>query len=514
MEIFDIALTSSTALLLLSTYGITFVSKGKPIFLVMVCIFLGVHLNFEGWRWQLVPIYTLALLLLGWSMHLRLRNVPSFIASQQGIVKPSASKLLRILSFAVCSVMLVLSLVSSYFLPMFVLPAPSGAHLVGTTDLHFIDQSRSETETIDPSDIRELMVTAWYPAELESESLAPYWPNAELYSRYFLDFAGPFSFFLSHLGNIDSNAYQDARVAESDGAFPVLIFSHGKGLFSRQSTVLMEELASHGYVVFSIDHSYWNMLSVFPDGRLVSSNQIDVEVDIESDSPLVERLYKQLTDSRDVEEKKRLIEEMIKIAPKTMQVERHSLDVWSQDQRYILDELASWSSEGIDNRFKNKLALDRVGVFGFSLGGKATIETCSIDHRCSAGINLDGFSLLSPGAAPQTSPFLTMANMGNTMSDIIHFDAEGPSHFVLVPETEHMNFMDASMYTRLFKDIGMVGAVDSDRMQNLTKDYVLAFFDRYLKPSSTQSLQALSSRYTELELLSRNVEAYDDAANQ
>jgi hypothetical protein len=53
------------------------------------------------------------------------------------------------------------------------------------------------------------------------------------------------------------------------------MFSHGYGGVIMQNTVLMEELASHGYVVFSIAHPYEAVVTAFPNGDVIYEDDKD-----------------------------------------------------------------------------------------------------------------------------------------------------------------------------------------------------------------------------------------------
>ncbi|NRA59767.1 MAG: hypothetical protein HRU25_02420 [Psychrobium sp.] len=59
----------------------------------------------------------------------------------------------------------------------------------------------------------------------------------------------------------------------ADDKFPVLIFNHGLYLVAEQNTILMEHLASHGYVIFSIAHPYPVLRSMLVRQALLSQVQ-------------------------------------------------------------------------------------------------------------------------------------------------------------------------------------------------------------------------------------------------
>ena len=77
-----------------------------------------------------------------------------------------------------------------------------------------------------------------------------------------------FGYLFSQAALARTHSVRDAPVAAQVDGFPVLAYSHGYGLFVSQNTPLMEELASHGYIVFGLGHT-WDGSTVFPDGRTV-----------------------------------------------------------------------------------------------------------------------------------------------------------------------------------------------------------------------------------------------------
>ncbi len=60
-------------------------------------------------------------------------------------------------------------------LPVFQFPRPTGPYPIGTLTDHWIDSTRPEVFTADPSDRRELMVQLWDPARYQRGApRAPY----------------------------------------------------------------------------------------------------------------------------------------------------------------------------------------------------------------------------------------------------------------------------------------------------------------------------------------------------
>jgi predicted dienelactone hydrolase len=104
-------------------------------------------------------------------------------------------------------------------------------------------------------------VFIWYPAEAAKASR-----RAE-YVPHFKEIAGALGDSLMHaeFGSADSaiasglvlsHSIANAPLLKAHRPFPVLIFSHGFGESSVTYSAQLEDLASHGYVVFGIDHPF------------------------------------------------------------------------------------------------------------------------------------------------------------------------------------------------------------------------------------------------------------------
>lgn len=158
------------------------------------------------------------------------------------------------------------------------LPAPVGPLAVGRIDYHWIDVSRPEPQSAQNSARRELMVHVWYPA-VPSKGVGPRAP-------YFGDFTSvkkvvsrealealfrPAPYSMIELAGLpETHAVESAEMPKVTAKYPVLVFSHGLGNPSSLYTAALEDLASHGYVVAAIDHTYDSAFTIFPGGRVVT----------------------------------------------------------------------------------------------------------------------------------------------------------------------------------------------------------------------------------------------------
>jgi len=143
------------------------------------------------------------------------------------------------------------------------LPHPSGPFPVGRSSYEVIDPRRAEIYSQDPDDKRDLVIWVWYPAEAlpggaPAEYLPPAWRQVD------------------QLLGVDSaaarcHAIEDAPVSSEQRTLPVLLFSPS-GFPPLMLAAIAEDIASHGYVVVGVNHTYESTVTVFADGRTVQAN--------------------------------------------------------------------------------------------------------------------------------------------------------------------------------------------------------------------------------------------------
>src|SRR5258708_15620654 len=167
--------------------------------------------------------------------------------------------------------LIALSLLSLFVLGADVhLPAPTGLFPVGRMAYHWTDASRQEAFSPQKGVHREIMVYVWYPAAVQAGAkTAPYLPDFRRIERGVgeADLKHTFgaSYALVKSGQLHTHTVENARVSSSGMQFPTLIFSHGFGETGLTYTAMLEDLASHGYVFFSVEHPYDASCVVFPD---------------------------------------------------------------------------------------------------------------------------------------------------------------------------------------------------------------------------------------------------------
>ncbi len=475
-----------------------------PAFTILV---LFVQMFVEAFLWSMVPAYLLAFLVFALSA-LQLLH-------KQGLKTQPVKRLGRILKITgkvLCSLLLVLAVALPMVFPVFNLPETSGTYAVGTSSFDWVDMSRPETFTSDPEDQRDIMVQVWYPAEKVTEvKPMALWYDAKTTGALFGEAIGMPSFLFDQLDLVPTHSYFDAPVSGAQEKYPVLIFSHGLLGTVYQNTVQMEELASHGYVVFSISHTYESVVTIYPDGRVVPYDRVSWKShNNEETVEILNTFNKQFTDETNPENLENLIRPMLAL-------EETTVDLWAQDTVFALDQIEQLNRGNITNAFTGRLDLERVGVFGHSMGGAAAGQVCALDGRIKAGVNLDGPQYGKVIDQPISQPFMMMSSTqmdmpsnlpntatGKTMNDLIYDRGNNTLYWIVIQGSKHFNYCDLSMVSPMFKTVGFLGDIDGYRMEGIMNTYLLAFFDQHLKGIDSPLLAGSSTSYPELEFQVRN----------
>ena len=98
------------------------------------------------------------------------------------------------------------------------------------------------------------------------------------------------------------------------------------------------------------------------------------------------------------------------------------VQAWTADTGFALDQLERLNTSDPSGTFLGRLDMQRVGVFGHSLGGATALLFCHDDSRCKAGIDVDGAPLGKVIADGVTGPFMFLLSDHKGES----YDAETP----------------------------------------------------------------------------------------
>lgn len=377
-----------------------------------------------------------------------------------------------------------------------VLPQPGGKFTIGVMYLDFTDKERPEILTEDTTDNRDITMKIWYPAQNKPDKeYAPYIKNG---NQSVEELNLP-SFYQS----LQSHAKLNLPLSNAEQKYPILIFNHGWGEHYSQNTVLMEELASHGYIVFSIAHHYEARFSFYPDGKTVifdSNNQSEHFQQImgEQQNPDAIQIFRSMYSAQSTEQRENVFKRTNELMPAFM---LKGSKLWAKDITTTIDHLEVLESK--KEFFKGRLNLDKIGVFGMSLGGTATGQACLMDDRIKAGINMDGgiFGDILDTRIAQPFMFINSVRYRGYQNLFLK-RIKNQGIVINIENDEHYNFHDISV---LNPDQQMLGTIDGQKMLNILNDYTLAFFDKFLKGSETKVFKPGYEKYTNVKIFTKDL---------
>ncbi len=467
-------------LILLSTVIIIF---NRPIFrnlnkfypIGLILFILVIHLIFEGYRWQMVPGYILFLVALVTAYTQPGRKTSVFVK----IIK----------SIGLLSLLAMALILPSIF-PVFTLPMPTGPYSVGTSDILF-NSDREEIITADPQDHRRFMIKAWYPSEETDGEMDPYIDRGGR-NGFAQKYGLPGAMF-NYLDKVNTHVCRNVEIA--DGSFPVLIFSHGYNSKANGYYAILSEIASQGYIIFAINHSYESTGSSFPDGSEIYFD-FGYAARVEAGTwEKIQPVQEAFRNGLSFDERHPIVKEAL-----TTYFVRDIVERWALDISDVIDELDEWNKDGF---FKNRLDVSNIGVFGHSRGGGAAGQSLLIDNRIKAGANLDGVQWGQIVDTLFQKPFLFLS--ADWPAD--HEDLNGHAYVNRstswfyegkLLQSEHSNFMDIP-YMIPVKALSMAGDIDPDLAIEITNTLTTSFFDKHLKDKEID-LNELDSEFEMLNL--------------
>jgi hypothetical protein len=367
--------------------------------------------------------------------------------------------------------------------PAIVLSPTTGSYSVGRRSYDWTDNSRSDGFHFLTK--RELMVWIWYPAERPtSAKSAAYLPGEwgrKSASRHSLDMrlrVGNVRGALTRnpipsklIENIQIHALDDVPVVSGESKFPVLLFSPGLGNMPTDYTALIEDVASHGYVVVGVNPTDFVPVTVFSDGKSVGMLRLMIGGGLES-----------------------------------------KFRIWVKDLTFALNQLERLNGDS-SSPFRGKLDLDRVGVFGHSYGGAAAIVACAEDARVKVCSDMDGTPRGNRAEWKLSKPFLLLQSEHPQRTEIGHegFNGDDPkslaayhesnrAYWVVIKGTHHRGFSDEAFYPLPEKVRNeLIGSLPGPRIVQITNAYICAFFDQSLNSApSSMPLDQLSPEFPEV----------------
>jgi len=351
------------------------------------------------------------------------------------------------------------------------LPAPNGRYATGESTFRLVDDRRPDPWT--PSQpYRELMISVFYPAVHTGgrpfTTQFPAGAAATIGTAAEQNFNLPAG--LVNWAATRTHSVQDAETAP--GRFPVVLYSPGAGDVRDSNVTLVENLASRGYIVVTIDHTGEAPATEFPDGHIVGNSEVGAEF---------AQAYKDGT---------------------TLAFFTKLMTARQADIELVLDRLPS-----LPGRLTRGMDLNRIGMFGHSAGGFTAANVMYTDPRIKAGADMDGtleYTVVPDGTNLSQvalhglrQPFLLIGSSSATDGSDIHREPSWASFWqhqsgwkadITMNDSEHHTLTD---YEALLPQLagkvsaatlnGDLGLVDPHKAVAADRALVDSFFDRFLK---------------------------------
>ncbi|WP_454199610.1 alpha/beta hydrolase family protein [Nocardia sp. Marseille-Q1738] len=347
------------------------------------------------------------------------------------------------------------------------LPALTGPYSVAARRL-FLSDPRPDPFT--NSAPRRISVTAWYPTAasgawarylsvadsydetmalqltngIEGRSCSKSWWNGAISCGFFGPPVGDTMY--PNIRARDTRAVLDGAIRTDLGPLPVVIFSPGFGVPGNHSSILAEDLASHGYLVLTISCTYESIVTEWSNGVIAQN------------ASYVGNQWAKCLAAR------------------------------VGDVRYLLDQLTS-----LPNGIGAQADASKVAIVGHSFGGTTGMETAYLEpNRVKAVACLDGpvgyagtsnqalthgvpqpVMLLSMPADPNSAYMTDWANYANTN--------HGPLHRYRVSGTQHYAFTDVGLLCAADKKASLNGTIDPNRAMALHPWWTRVFLDTYVR---------------------------------
>ncbi len=493
MTLTDILLIAALAVFVLAWWARRMPARRPVLMAAAVVALVVAALGFLSDRWQNGVGGVVAIVCL----------VVSVVASRKNrLAKTDRASGVPWISGTLIALLTVPALAAIVLFPVNRMPKPSGPHVVGVRAFELADTSRPGVFLAKPDEPRRLLVRVWYPAQSAVGKPAPYFTEAETKStaRALGGFFG-FPKLLTYARHVKTNSYPDAPLLAGAADLPVVFYSHGYTSFLHQNTALMETLASHGYVVFSVQHTYDSSATAFLDGTVAPMDPALAAMakgSEEARSSLADALAGTTPDTR-LEGALAYQEHAMRTGDRIV---TKSASIWVADRLFLHDTLMDAPPASVAD-IAAAGNLRRVGQMGMSFGGAVSGELCMIDPRSAAGVNLDGGDFpFSAFHCDVPTPFLMFLADPVYLHRALGLDPpEGePRGFnefsyerigeagrrediyrVRLKGAAHLGLSDFSLFIHPLVRGRMLGDAPSDIIIGAQNEFVLGFFDQHLR---------------------------------
>lgn len=350
------------------------------------------------------------------------------------------------LLIAGCIIVMVLfgmgKLLGAILFPAYEPPEPTGGYTVATKLFTWEDVSRIETYN-DSGENRKLTVKFWYP--------------------------------------------------EEEGSYPLVVFSHGAFGIIDSNYSTCQELASHGYVVAGIAHTYHALYVKDVDDRVTIADMDFMQKSMQSGGEY----------SPEAEEK-------------IYEFSKEFMAVRTADENFVLDTILLKAGEKEEAPF-SMVDEEKIGLMGHSMGGASSVQLGRERNDIDAVIDLEGtmvgeytgfengievyndqpypVPVLDVNSKAVHDEAMALLNQQPGVEYVNFYLGRNAADYreVIFRDAGHLNFTDLPMVSPILAKLLGVGEADAEECIGNVNEMTRIYFDHYLKGKG--SLDNLKSEY-------------------
>ena len=410
---------------------------------VIVHIFTGLP------RWQLIPLY----LGIGVTIVVVLQSAPKRIVLQSSVIAVLSS----------------ITLVLLWVFPVYPMPEPGGDYLIGTQSFVLDDVDRDEPYNSE-AEYRRFKVQLWYPSESIDGYEQARWieDGVEVKRALTTDWGLP-AFILDHIATYPSSSYRNAPISLNQSSYPVVVISHGWSSLRTLHTDFAEELASQGYIVIGIEHTYGSLATRFSETDIEYLNREALPRRAET--------------------------------PNYLEFANKLVETYAADIIFSLDFITELNEE--NGFFQGKFNLEDISALGHSTGGGAAVKAAMDDERIDRVIGYDAWvepilqeeldeGLDIPVLYIRSEAWQTGENNGYLIPLI---EKSSQSTLYQIQGTTHYDFSMVYMFSPLTPFLGATGSLDGEYLNQMLETKMLQFL------SNPDPNQFISSPWEELQFI-------------
>ncbi|XP_044026360.1 platelet-activating factor acetylhydrolase isoform X2 [Siniperca chuatsi] len=331
----------------------------------------------------------------------------------------------------------------------------------------------------------------FYPCQETEKADKPDWVPSREYFYGLADFmkinrALSEKIFNYLFGSFKIPAYLDAPF-KSNGKCPVVIFSHGLGAFRTLYSAVCAELASHGFIVASVEHRDESASATYYFREKTESEKAHEKVPKTSasaqDNLVKQWMYYRTLQHRESEfplrnkQVKQRADECILALDKLTEINSGTA------VENVLQTQFDWTT------LENSMDLCRIAVLGHSFGGATVIEALCKEVKFKCGVALDAWMFpLDDELFPRVKQPIFFINSekfqwAGNISRMKELDsAVIQRKMITIRGTVHQSFPDFTFLTGhwIGKLMKLQGEIDPELAIDLCNKATLAFLQRHL----------------------------------